>query len=164
MFYYSNSFYSDLESITKYLHLQGEKALILLARILNGRQLQWQGCDRPAVHLHPTQSGEGVIQSYLPQLQHQRPRGPCFWHWWFMVAGSYSGKGVTGLLSIFTPPSLEKESYRVTSLNYSTSGHEVLVSYSSENIYTFSTLVGSFYTFYQRKFYWLIMSLILSLY
>jgi len=69
-----------------------------------------------------------------------------------MVAGSYSGKGVTGLLSIFTPPSLEKESYRVTSLNYSTSGHEVLVSYSSENIYTFSTLVGSFYILYQRKF------------
>ena len=45
-----------------------------------------------------------------------------------MVAGSYSGKGVTGLLSIFTPPSLEKESYRVTSLNYSTSGPEVPVS------------------------------------
>jgi len=43
---------------------------------------------------------------------------------------------------MFKPPSLEKESYRVTSLNYSQNGKEVLVSYSLEQIYLFDAEVG----------------------
>lgn len=55
------------------------------------------------------------------------------------ATGNYAGKGVTGLLCSFTPPSLEKESYRVTSLNFSPDGRNGLVSYSSEFIYLFGT-------------------------
>ncbi|XP_052244031.1 DDB1- and CUL4-associated factor 6-like isoform X1 [Dreissena polymorpha] len=54
------------------------------------------------------------------------------------ATGNYCGKGITGLQCVFTPPSLEKESHRVTSLSYSNDGQEVLVSYSSEFLYIFS--------------------------
>ncbi|XP_053398100.1 DDB1- and CUL4-associated factor 6-like [Mercenaria mercenaria] len=61
-----------------------------------------------------------------------------------MVTDPYTGrelhrKGITGLMCSFTPPSLEQESYRVTSLNFSPDGKDVLVSYSSEFIYLFGT-------------------------
>jgi len=59
-----------------------------------------------------------------------------------LSSGNFTGKGITGLLSMFKPPSLEKESYRVTSLNYSQNGKEVLVSYSLEQIYLFDAEVG----------------------
>ncbi|XP_041354673.1 DDB1- and CUL4-associated factor 6-like isoform X2 [Gigantopelta aegis] len=54
------------------------------------------------------------------------------------ASGNYSGRGITGMICRFTAP-LEHRAYRITSLNYSPTGHDVLVSYSSENIYLFST-------------------------
>ncbi|KAK6170174.1 hypothetical protein SNE40_018634 [Patella caerulea] len=55
------------------------------------------------------------------------------------ASGNYTGRGITGMISRFTAP-LEHKAYRITSLNYSDRGHDVLVSYSSENIYLFCTM------------------------
>ncbi|XP_064628724.1 DDB1- and CUL4-associated factor 6-like isoform X2 [Lineus longissimus] len=52
--------------------------------------------------------------------------------------GNYTGRGITGMYSRFTAPNLEGKSHRITSLEFSHDGHEVLVSYSSEYIYLFN--------------------------
>ncbi|XP_071114016.1 DDB1- and CUL4-associated factor 6-like [Haliotis cracherodii] len=54
------------------------------------------------------------------------------------ASGNYTGRGITGMICRFMAP-LEHKAYRITSLNYSPAGHDILVSYSSENIYLFST-------------------------
>ena len=53
----------------------------------------------------------------------------------------HMGKSVAGMVCHFTPLSLTDRSYRITSLNYSPDGADVLVSYSSEYIYLFGTKV-----------------------
>ena len=56
-------------------------------------------------------------------------------------SGNYSAKGTTGLVARFTAPLLENRAHRVTSLQYSPDGEELLVSYSSELIYLFNMKV-----------------------
>ena len=53
----------------------------------------------------------------------------------------HMGKSIAGMVCHFTPLSLMDRSYRITSLNYSPDGEDVLVSYSSEYIYLFGTKV-----------------------
>ncbi|XP_069129102.1 DDB1- and CUL4-associated factor 6-like isoform X2 [Argopecten irradians] len=53
------------------------------------------------------------------------------------ATGNYAGRSITGMLCRFTAPTLSGRSYRITSLNYSPDGEDVLVSYSSEYIYLF---------------------------
>ncbi|OWF47489.1 DDB1- and CUL4-associated factor 6 [Mizuhopecten yessoensis] len=53
------------------------------------------------------------------------------------ATGNYAGRSITGMMCRFTAPSLSGRSYRITSLNYSPDGEDVLVSYSSEYIYLF---------------------------
>ena len=48
---------------------------------------------------------------------------------------------MTGLVSRFVAP-LENKAHRITSLNYGPSSHDILVSYSAENVYLFNTQVG----------------------
>ena len=55
----------------------------------------------------------------------------------------HMGKSIAGMVCHFTPLSLMDRSYRITSLNYSPDGEDVLVSYSSEYIYLFGTKVYS---------------------
>lgn len=55
-------------------------------------------------------------------------------------SGTYSRRPITGLLCRFTAP-LEHQAFRITSLSYSPHGHDVLVSYSAENIYLFNSQV-----------------------
>ncbi|KAK3107632.1 hypothetical protein FSP39_018774, partial [Pinctada imbricata] len=55
------------------------------------------------------------------------------------ATGNYTGKGITGMMSYFTAPTLSNRAYRITSLSYSPNGEDLLVSYSSEYIYLFST-------------------------
>ncbi|KAJ8315334.1 hypothetical protein KUTeg_007484 [Tegillarca granosa] len=57
------------------------------------------------------------------------------------ASGNYTGRGINGMLSRFTAPTVANRSYRITSLNYSPNGNDVLVSYSSEYIYLFGTKV-----------------------
>ncbi|WAR06910.1 DCAF6-like protein, partial [Mya arenaria] len=68
--------------------------------------------------LHPWQLGVGCSDSSV-RIYDRRMLGT-------RATGNYSGKSLKGLLSMFTPPSLEKESYRVTSLHYSSDGRDVL--------------------------------------
>ncbi|XP_038058994.1 DDB1- and CUL4-associated factor 6-like isoform X3 [Patiria miniata] len=53
--------------------------------------------------------------------------------------GNYSGRGVQGMFCRFCPPHLQNKYNRPTSLQYSTAGNEILVSYSSDYIYLFAT-------------------------
>ncbi|XP_060063291.1 DDB1- and CUL4-associated factor 6-like [Ylistrum balloti] len=53
------------------------------------------------------------------------------------ATGTYAGRSITGMMCRFTAPTLSGRSYRITSLNYSPDGDDVLVSYSSEYIYLF---------------------------
>lgn len=57
------------------------------------------------------------------------------------ISGNYSAKSTTGLVARFTAPLLENRAHRVTSLQYSPDGEELLVSYSSELIYLFNMKV-----------------------
>ena len=59
-----------------------------------------------------------------------------------LIAGTYSSRLMTGLVSRFVAP-LENKAHRITSLNYGPSSHDILVSYSAENVYLFNTQVGS---------------------
>lgn len=43
----------------------------------------------------------------------------------------------------FSAPDLDDRPYRITSLNYSTDGQEILVSYSSDHLYLFGIQVSS---------------------
>ncbi|KAL4233161.1 DDB1- and CUL4-associated factor 6 [Mactra antiquata] len=81
--------------------------------------------------LYPWQLGVGCSDSSV-RIYDRRMLGT-------RATGNYAGRGIKGLLSSFTPPNLKKESYRVTSLNFSPDGTEVLVSYSSEFIYLYGT-------------------------
>ncbi|XP_022087579.1 DDB1- and CUL4-associated factor 6-like isoform X2 [Acanthaster planci] len=51
--------------------------------------------------------------------------------------GNYSGRGVQGMFCRFCPSHLQNKYSRPTSLQYSTAGNEILVSYSSDYIYLF---------------------------
>ncbi|XP_071800939.1 DDB1- and CUL4-associated factor 6-like isoform X1 [Asterias amurensis] len=53
--------------------------------------------------------------------------------------GNYSGRGIQGMFCRFCPPHLQNKYNRPTSLQYSASGNELLVSYSSDYIYLFGT-------------------------
>ena len=59
----------------------------------------------------------------------------------FVFSGTYTSRVMTGLVSRFVAP-LENQSHRITSLNYSPFSHDVLVSYSAENVYLFNTQVS----------------------
>lgn len=47
----------------------------------------------------------------------------------------------------FKAPDLEEPPYRITCLNYSDDGTEILVSYSSDHLYLFNLKVSVFSTF-----------------
>ncbi|CAH1799639.1 unnamed protein product [Owenia fusiformis] len=51
------------------------------------------------------------------------------------MTGHYTGKSHAGLFSKFTPPSVSSRYHRITSLQYSSDGTEVLASFSSEHMY-----------------------------
>ena len=51
--------------------------------------------------------------------------------------GCSGGTGITGMISRFTAPNV-KCPHRITSLEYSPDGEEVLVSYSSDYLYLFN--------------------------
>ncbi|XP_064594963.1 DDB1- and CUL4-associated factor 6-like [Liolophura sinensis] len=55
------------------------------------------------------------------------------------LMGNYSGRMITGLVSRFSANLSQKRFYRITSLQYSPDGKDMLVSYSSELLYLFST-------------------------
>ncbi len=59
-----------------------------------------------------------------------------------LFSGCHSSKLTTGLMASFTAPDLENRSHRITSLQYSSDGEELLVSYSSDLIYLFNMKVG----------------------
>ena len=61
--------------------------------------------------------------------------------------GNYSAKNTFGLVARFTAPLLENRAHRVTSLQYSPDGDELLVSYSSELIYLFNLKVSDVHNF-----------------
>ncbi|XP_033105303.1 DDB1- and CUL4-associated factor 6-like [Anneissia japonica] len=54
-------------------------------------------------------------------------------------SGNFTGRGIHGMFSRFSPPHLQTKYCRPTSLSYSHDGREMLVSYSSEYIYLFGT-------------------------
>ncbi|XP_076467379.1 DDB1- and CUL4-associated factor 6-like isoform X2 [Babylonia areolata] len=56
------------------------------------------------------------------------------------LSGTYSSRLMTGLVARFVAP-LENQAHRITSLNYSPFNHNVLVSYSAENVYLFNTQI-----------------------
>lgn len=53
----------------------------------------------------------------------------------------------------FTVPELEGKSHRMTSINFSPDGQDVLVSYSSDHIYLFNVKVLGIYVFFARDMY-----------
>ncbi|XP_071956649.1 DDB1- and CUL4-associated factor 6-like [Antedon mediterranea] len=54
-------------------------------------------------------------------------------------SGNFTGRGIHGMFSRFSPIHLQTKYCRPTSLSYSHDGREMLVSYSSEYIYLFGT-------------------------
>ncbi|XP_070191323.1 DDB1- and CUL4-associated factor 6-like isoform X2 [Littorina saxatilis] len=54
------------------------------------------------------------------------------------VSGTYSSRLMPGLVSRFLAP-MENKAHRITSLNYGPFSHDILVSYSAENLYLFNT-------------------------
>lgn len=68
------------------------------------------------------------------------------------AAGTYTSRAAKGMLCRFLAP-LEHKAYRITSLNYSPHGHDVLVSYSAENVYLFNTQVTDHLLTLRRSFF-----------